>query len=56
MIILCVVQELFLPTFGYLNFKLRLQSVFKYIPRYAAIREAPCQFSNASILPSKLLV
>jgi hypothetical protein len=32
MTILCAVQELFLPTVGYLNFKLRLQSVFSMFP------------------------
>ena len=26
-------------------------TVFKYIPRYVAIREAPCQFSNARLIP-----
>jgi hypothetical protein len=55
MTILCAVQELFLPTSGYLNFKRRLQSVFKYVPRYAAIR-GPCQFSNARLIPMQFAV
>jgi hypothetical protein len=55
MTILCVVQELFLPTSGYLNFKRRLHSVFKYVPRYAAIR-GPCQFSNARLIPVQFAV
>lgn len=51
MTILCVVQELFLPTFGYLNFKLRLESVFKFVPRNTAIREGQCQVRNAKLIP-----
>jgi len=51
MTILCAVQELSLPIIGYLNFKLRLQFVLKYVSRYAAIREGLCRFSNARLMP-----
>jgi len=49
MTILCAVQELFLPTFGYLNFKLPLQSVFNrlkpnvpYMGRTARLTSKRC--------------
>ena len=49
MTILCAVQDLFLSKLCYLNFKLRIQTLFKFVPRYVAIRAGLLQFSELEI-------